>query len=117
VAATLQSAPGPERQALVTVTPGEIAAALGRPSASGLPVTLNALEPGSNYGERFNQFDLRFTKIVPVDSISLRLMMDIYNVFNNNAVFAESYAQASYLAPRGFMPPRLLRFAAQFNWN
>ena len=116
VAATLQSAPGPERQALVTVTPGEIAAALGRPSASGLPVTINALEPGSNYGERFNQFDLRFTKIVPMNVASLRLMMDIYNVFNENSVFAESYAQGNYLSPLGFMPPRLLRFAAQIDF-
>ena len=116
VAATVQSAPGPERQAIVTVTPAEITAALGRAPASGGSRTINALEPGSTYGERFNQFDLRFTKIVPINAASIRLMMDIYNVFNNNAVFNESYAEASYLNPLGFMSPRLLRFAAQFDF-
>ena len=116
VAATLQSAPGPERQALVTVTSAEIAAALGRPPASGDAVTINALEPGTVYGERFNQFDLRFTKIFQAGRARIRAMIDIYNVFNNNAVFSESYAQASYLSPLGFMPPRLLRFAAQLDF-
>ena len=116
VAATLQSAPGPERQALITVTPAEIAAALGRPSASGAAVTINALEPGTVYGERFNQFDLRFTKIFQAGRARIRAMIDIYNVFNNNAVFSESYAQANYLSPFGFMPPRLLRFAAQLDF-
>ncbi len=113
LAGTFQSAPGPERQALVTVTPAEITAALGRPPAGGGSQTLNALAPGSTYGERFNQFDLRFTKVIQTDPARLRLMMDIYNVFNNNAVFAESYAQGSYLSPLGFMPPRILRFAFQ----
>ena len=116
VAATIQSAPGPERQALVTVTPAEIEAALDRPPASGDAVTINALEPGTVYGERFNQFDLRFTKIFQTGRARIRAMIDIYNVFNNNAVFSESYAQASYLNPLGFMPPRLLRFAAQLDF-
>ena len=106
-------APGPERQALITVTPAEITAALGRPTFNTRGQTLNALEPGSTYGERFNQFDLRFTKVFTISETRLRAMMDIYNVFNNNAIFAESYAQGSYLTPLGFMPPRLFRFAFQ----
>jgi outer membrane receptor protein involved in Fe transport len=75
------------------------------------------LEPGTEYGPRFNQFDLRLTKIIPMGQAQLRAMLDIYNLFNDNAVFSESYAQANYLTPTGFMPPRLLRFAFQLDWN
>jgi len=114
VAGTFQSSPGPERRADATLSLADVAASLGRPSATGIAPQLNVLEPGTEYGERFNQFDLRFTKIVPIDSASLRLMLDIYNVFNENAVTSEIYAVgASYLRPSGFMPPRLFRFAVQ----
>ena len=116
VAGTLQSIPGPERQALVTVSLAEVAAALGRPSATGTAPQVNALAPGTDYGERFNQFDLRFTKIIAMGDTRLRAMFDIYNVFNANAVFSESYAVNSYLTPTGFMPPRLYRFAFQLDF-
>lgn len=116
VAGTLQSIPGPERQALVTVSLAEVAAALGRPSATGTAPQINALAPGTEYGERFNQFDLRFTKIIPMGETRLRAMFDIYNLFNANAVFSESYALNNYLTPSGFMPPRLYRFAFQFDF-
>ena len=116
VAGTLQSIPGPERQALITVPLTAVAEALGRPSATGVAPGLNALQPGTEYGERFNQFDLRFTKIIPMGETRLRAMFDIYNLFNANAVFSESYAQNNYLTPTGFMPPRLYRFAFQLDF-
>ena len=114
IAGTLQSSPGPERRADVTVSLGEIASALGRPSATGIAPQINGLAPGTEYGERFTQFDLRFTKIFDTNRARLRAMFDIYNVFNDNAVTSEIYASGpSYLRVSGFMPPRLLRFAVQ----
>lgn len=114
VAATLQSSPGPERRAIVSVSPAEIAAALGRPQASPGAVPINALAPGSEYGERFNQFDLRLTKVVPTTAARLRFMLDIFNLFNANSVFSENYGTgATYLTPTGFMPPRLFRLSVQ----
>ena len=100
------------------ITPNldRLATDLGWPSASGAAVTINAFEPGTEYGERVNQFDLRFTKIIPIDNARLRAMFDIYNVFYENAVFSESYAQGNYLTPLGFMPPRLLRFSFQYDF-
>ena len=118
VAGTFQSSPGPERRADATLSLADVAASLGRPSATGIAPQLNVLEPGTEYGERFNQFDLRFTKIIPIDGVRPRAMLDIYNVFSENAVTSEIYATgASYLTPSGFMPPRLSRFAFQINWN
>lgn len=114
VAGTFQASPGPERRADVTITLAEVEAALGRPSATGIAPQINALEPGTEYGEYFKQFDLRFTKIFQMANARLRAMFDVYNVFNENAVTSEIYASgASYLNVSGFMPPRLLRFAVQ----
>ena len=62
IAATFQNQQGPERLANVTFTDAEISAALGRPSVFGSQ-TVNVIPPGTVYGERYSQLDLRFTKI------------------------------------------------------
>lgn len=118
LAGTLQSKPGPARLAEVAFAEGQIIDALGRPLAGGGAVIANVLEPGSNYGERFNQVDLRFTKILPLGGTArLRAMFDIFNVFNANAVTNENYAVGpNYLLPLAIMPGRLGKFSFQFDF-
>ena len=116
IAATLQSIYGPERGADNTFGAAELAAALGRPHTQGT-VTVNVLDPGTVYGERFNQFDLRFTKIFNIGGTArLRAMFDIFNVFNANAVTKEEYGLGNYLVPGAIMPPRLGKFAFQLDF-
>ena len=116
IAATLQSIPGPERGADNTFGAAELAAALGRPHTEGT-VTVNVLDPGTVYGERFNQLDLRFTKILSLgNTVRLRAMFDIYNVFNANAVTKEEYGLTNYLGPIAIMPGRLGKFAFQLDF-
>ena len=115
VAATLQNQPGPERAATVLFTE----TSLGRPlvlNPGG--VNLNLIRPGSSYGERFNQLDLRFTKIINVGGgARFRAMFDLYNVLNANAVMAEQPAfGADWLAPVVIMPGRLAKFAFQLDF-
>ena len=115
VAATLQNQPGPERAATVLFTE----TSLGRPlvlNPGG--VNLNLIRPGSSYGERFNQLDLRFTKIINVGGgARFRTMFDLYNVLNANAVMAEQPAfGADWLAPVVIMPGRLAKFAFQLDF-
>ena len=115
VAATLQNQPGPERAATVLFTE----TSLGRPlvlNPGG--VNLNLIRPGSSYGERFNQLDLRFTKIINVGGgARFRAMFDLYNVLNANAVMAEQPAfGANWLAPVVIMPGRLAKFAFQLDF-
>ena len=45
-----------------TFTAAQISASLGRNPTQG-PQTINIIPPGTNFGDRWNQFDLRFTKI------------------------------------------------------
>ena len=115
VAATLQNQPGPERAAEVRFTE----TSLGRP-ATLYPgtVTLNVIPPGTVYGERFNQLDLRVTKIFSLaGSMQFRAMFDLFNVFNANAVTLEQPGYGpQWLAPQAIMPGRLAKFAFQLDF-
>ena len=118
VAGTYQSLPGPQRGADVSFTSAQIEAALGRPLAGGGAVTANVIEPGSVYGERFHQVDLRLTKIFSLGgTVRLRAMVDLFNVFNANAITNEEYGLGPrYLNPVAIMPGRLGKFAFQFDF-
>ena len=70
------------------------------------------------YGERFNQFDLRLTKIFRfAGGMQVRAMFDLFNVFNANAVTLEQPGfGAQWLAPQAIMPGRLAKFAFQLDF-
>ena len=121
VAATLQNQPGPERAAEITFAAAQTS--LGRPLTlfpSG--VALNAIAPGSSYGDRFNQLDLRVTKIFDLAGTArFRAMFDLFNLFNANTVTLEQPGLAgigdpTYLAPQAIMPGRLAKFAFQIEF-
>tara|TARA_B100001123_G_scaffold449080_1_gene612881 strand:- start:27537 stop:30554 length:3018 start_codon:yes stop_codon:yes gene_type:complete len=116
VAGTLQNQPGPERAAEARITTNSLGRALTYfPSG----VQLNLIEPGSEYGDRFSQFDIRFTKIFEIGSrgTQFRAMFDIFNVFNANTVTMEQPAYgADWLAPQVIMPGRLAKFAFQLDF-
>lgn len=123
VAATLQNQPGPRRIAEVTYTAADLTAALGRPHSLG-SIDVNVVEPGKLYGERFSQFDLRFTKIFGfANGTQLRAMFDLFNLFNANAVTREAPGFGSagggggaWLTPQVIMPGRLGKFAFQLDF-
>jgi hypothetical protein len=117
VAGTYQSLPGPERGAQVTFTSDQVIATLGRPLAGGGAVSVDILEPGTVYGERSHQVDVRLTKIIKLGNARLRAMMDIFNVFNANAITNEEYGFGpNYLRPLAILPGRLAKFAFQLDF-
>jgi hypothetical protein len=103
VSGTLQSIPGPEIRAQWTVPNALIAPTLGRNLSAGASgtKTIDLIEPGTMWGDRLNQVDLRVTKIVPIRTMDLELMVDLYNLFNAaptvlvNTVYGSDWATAT----------------------
>jgi hypothetical protein len=85
---------------------------------SGVTVaTVNIVKPGTLYGQRLNQIDLRVAKIVRFEQRRLNVSLDFYNIFNSNGI--ESYQQIfgpSWLAPLGIIPGRFAKLGLQFDF-
>ena len=125
LAGTFQSIPGPAISANYVASNAQIAPSLGRnlsacPAATGActaTVTINLIEPGTMYGERMNQFDIRLAKIVTVNGVRLQGSMDLYNAFNSNAVLQwnSQYGTngASWMVPQAILNGRLVKFDFQ----
>ena len=101
VSGTLQSLPGPEIAANFTATSAIIAPSLGRPLCRRrrANVSVNLVEPGTMYGERLNQLDLRVGKILRFGgSCRATLNFDLYNALNVDTVLALNNAYATLAA-------------------
>lgn len=114
VAGTWQSLPGPQISANQIYT-GTVPS-LGRPFTLA-QVTNNVVAPGSMYGDRLNQFDLRFTKVVKVGVGSLDVNVDIFNAFNSDAVLTQQNAYgAAWTRPLTVIQPRFVKFNVRWDF-
>ena len=113
---TLFTRPGTPRLAVVPVPNAVAEAALGRPPTE-TSIAVNVIPPGSAYGDRLNQVDLRIAKVINTGGTSnLRASLDLYNVFNANAVARERYTLRNYLQPVGVQLGRLVKLTMQLNF-
>jgi hypothetical protein len=100
----------------------DVAPSLGRPlSGNAQNVTVNLDPPGTMYGDRRNQLDLRMTKNINIRHLKTGVSFEIYNVFNTNAVLTENatYRDTSvsgWLIPTSIAPPRLIKFSVQMDF-
>lgn len=122
LAGTFQSLPGQQVSAFVTFLAPEISASLGRASNSA-NTALNVIEPGTVYSARLNQFDLRATKLFTSAGSAIRVMFDIYNLFNdstplelNNLYGSSDGGGTSWQRPQLIIPGRMAKFAFQFDF-
>jgi hypothetical protein len=113
------SRPGPAISANRVVPTAEVATSLGRPLSLNAPnVTVNQVHPGTLYGDRRNQLDLRFTKPIRTGRTRLGLNLELYNAFNANAVLTENatYSNSSisgWRVPTSIVPPRFVKVSVQ----
>jgi len=100
---------------------------LGRAFANNAPnVTVNLVEPGTLYGDRVNEIDLRVAKILRFGRTRTNVGFDIYNVTNSNPVLTYNQAfnptintanpSANWLAPQSTLQPRFVKFSAQIDF-
>jgi hypothetical protein len=125
VSAVFQSKPGPAIVANWAVPSSVVAQSLGRPLAGGAPnITVNLIEPGSVYGNRINQLDLRLAKNVRFGGKRTMLSVDLYNALNTGAIltYNNTYAPPTATAPSVFQQPLtvatplMVRFTGEFSF-
>jgi hypothetical protein len=118
VSGTLQSLPGPQIVAtnVYNNTNRTTLTTLPRPFTNA-QATINTIEPASAYGDRLNQIDLRFTKIVNVGKGRIDFNVDLYNAFNSDAVIAEVGSIGPvWRLPVTVIQPRFVKFAARWDF-
>ena len=121
LAGTFQSIPGPEVQANYVAASGAVQPSLGRPLSGGAAnTTATLLNPGTVYGDRSNQVDLRVVKIFRFKKARTALNFDLYNAFNASAVTVlnlnYSGSGIGWLQPQGILPARLFKLSAQIDY-
>jgi hypothetical protein len=120
--ALFYSRPGPVISANRVFASAEIAPSLGRPLAANAPnATINMVRPGTLFGDRRNQLDLRTTKNFSLLKVRTGISVEVYNVFNTNAVLTENavYRDATasgWRIPTSIAPPRLAKLSLQLDF-
>jgi hypothetical protein len=122
VSGTFQSTPGPARQAVFTIDSTNFASATqstlpNAPTGSGNLKTVNLLNEGQPiYGERLNQIDLRFGKLLKYGRTRTNVSVDVYNLLNKDTVSTENQAYESLYRPQTLIQARFVKFSAQFDF-
>jgi hypothetical protein len=118
VSAALQSLPGPPIQANYNAPNAEVAPSLGRNLAGGARnVRVNLIEPGTMYGERMNQLDIRVAKVLRFGSSRTQVGIDLYNVLNSNAVLSQNNTYGPvWLQPNSILLARFVKVGVQFDF-
>jgi hypothetical protein len=122
VSGALQSQPARTIEARYVVSNAVVSQSLGRDlSARRSTVTVNLIEPGSINGDRMNQVDLRFGKLLRIGRARVVASVDVYNALNDNAVLTENafYQNASvsgWRIPTSTLTARFVKFTGQFSF-
>jgi len=118
VSGTYQSAPGPMLVANYNLpTAAAAQSSLGRPLSGNAPnLSVNIVQPGTQYGDRLNQLDMRFGKNVRVGRTRSTVGVDVYNLFNVNPVLAENQNYAAYRTPVTVLMARFAKISWQFDF-
>ncbi|MEP7306926.1 MAG: carboxypeptidase regulatory-like domain-containing protein [Acidobacteriota bacterium] len=95
--------------------------ALGRTISGGATTLgINLVAPGQVWGDRVNEIDLRFAKILRFGRVRSNVGIDVFNIMNRAAVL--TYNQtfnpgvAGWLAPQSVLTPRFVKISAQIDF-
>ena len=120
VSGTVQSKPGAMLAANYAAPNAVVAPSLGRNlSGAAANVTVNLIPPGSLYGDRVNQLDLRVAKSVKLGWSRASIGLEVYNVLNSSAVLVYNTAfvpGGPWLQPMSILTPRFVRVTTGLDW-
>lgn len=117
--AALQSIPGPMIQASYVATNAEIRPSLGRNLAAGVNgnVTIDLIEPGTQYGDRANNVDVRFARRFQLPYGRVMASMDVFNILNSSDILTINTRYPDpWLRPTNILVGRWLKFGLQFDF-
>jgi hypothetical protein len=77
---------------------------------------VNLVSPGTMYGERLNQVDLRFGKVLSYGRTRTAINLDLYNAFNANPVLSLNNNFGAWQAPTSILTARFLKISAQIDF-
>jgi hypothetical protein len=113
--ATVQNRPGPMILATYTATNATVQN-LGRNLLAGSAAT-GLIAPGSLYGDRFSQLDVRFGKNFRFGGRRLAAMVDLYNLFNSSAILTvNNTVGPNWQTPTGVLQGRLMKVGVQLDF-
>lgn len=123
VAGTMRSDQGADLAAN-WAAPNSATVGLNRPFAgvAGQTITVNLIEPGTLYGDRVNQFDVRFAKILRFGRTRTNVGLDVYNMTNAapvltyNQTFVLNQAVSTWLRPNSVLQARFVKISAQIDF-
>jgi hypothetical protein len=118
VSGTLQNLPGPPILANFTLTTAQAAQTLGRPLSGGAAnVPVSIIDPGTVYGDRLNQVDLRFGKVLRYGRARSTVSVDLYNAFNASTVLAQNNTFGPvWLQPQAIFTARFAKVSVQLDF-
>jgi hypothetical protein len=119
VSAAFQSIPGPQLSANRVTAAAQTT--LGRAYTNAANQTLNLVAPGTMFGERLNQVDLRVAKILRLGRTRTAINFDLYNAFNASTVLAESATwlnatESGWRVPTTIVTARFAKFSVQYDF-
>ena len=112
-------------QANQVVSKATVKPLLGRDLAGNASsTTLNLMQPGTFYGDRLTDFDLRLARVQKFGSRKLLVGVDIYNVlnaptpisYNQTYTTTPATAATAWLAPQSVLQARFAKISAQFDF-
>jgi hypothetical protein len=117
-AATWLGAPGVPQSATFSFTSAQIATSLGRPLSGGTASkVVTVLEPNTLFEDRYNQFDVRFSRFFRVSGVRITPRFDIYNLTNSAPVLSSVGGfGAAWLRPLDVLTARLFKFGVQVDF-
>jgi hypothetical protein len=113
-----QSLPGRMITADWAATNAAIAPSLGRNLAGSSTYNVALVEPGTMWGDRLNQVDLRFSKLMKLGGKrQLRAMLDVYNALNASTVITVNTTYGpNWLKPTQVLVGRFAKVGVQFDF-
>ena len=116
LSASFQNMQGPHIWANFTATNAIVAPSLRRNLSGASNIVVNIVEPGTMYGDRLNQLDLRFGKILQLGGTRVNASVDLYNALNANTITRLNQAYATWQRPQEILNHRFAKLVLQFTF-